>query len=83
MGRPYGTGENPRAIVEKIAAAVLRAVKMPDVAEKFKATGATPVGDLPEHFARYLREVVSTGRRNTLAKLLCWRLEVQRFPSAM
>jgi hypothetical protein len=22
----------------------------------------------------------STGRRNTLAKSLCWRLEVQRFP---
>ena len=24
--------------------------------------------------------VISTGRRNTLAKSLCWRLEVQRFP---
>src|SRR4051794_7139604 len=27
-----------------------------------------------------LRVVISTGRRNTLAKSLCWRLEVQRFP---
>ena len=26
-----------------------------------------------------LYPVVSTGRRNTLAKSLCWRLEVQRF----
>ena len=27
--------------------------------------------------------VVSTGRRNTLAKSLCWRLEVQRFPGPL
>ena len=37
--------KTPPAIVEKISAAVQRAVKMPDVAEKFKAVGATPVGD--------------------------------------
>jgi len=30
-----------------------------------------------------LWEVVSTGRRNTLAKSLCWRLEVQRFPGPL
>src|SRR5215203_730894 len=27
--------------------------------------------------------VVSTDRRNTLAKSLCWRLEVQRFPGPL
>ena len=27
--------------------------------------------------------VVSTGRRNILAKSLCWRLEVQRFPGPL
>jgi hypothetical protein len=27
--------------------------------------------------------VVSTGRRNTLAKSLCWRLEVQCFPGPL
>jgi hypothetical protein len=27
--------------------------------------------------------VSSTGRRNTLAKSLCWRLEVQRFPRSL
>jgi tripartite-type tricarboxylate transporter receptor subunit TctC len=45
----------PNAIVQKISAAVQRAMKMPDVVEKFKAFGATPVGDTPEHFAEYLR----------------------------
>ena len=32
---------------------------------------------------RPLWAVVSTGRRNTLAKSLCWRLEVQRFPGPL
>jgi len=27
--------------------------------------------------------VISTGRRNTLVKSLCWRLEVQRFPGPL
>ena len=55
--------KTPPAIVEKISAAVQRAVKMPDVAEKFKAVGATPVGDTPEHFAKYLQ-----GRYRALAR---------------
>jgi len=29
---------------------------MPDVVEKFKPIGAAPVGDSPEHFAKYLKE---------------------------
>jgi tripartite-type tricarboxylate transporter receptor subunit TctC len=35
---------------------------MMDVAEKFKAVGATPVGDTPEHFAKYLREDIGRWR---------------------
>jgi tripartite-type tricarboxylate transporter receptor subunit TctC len=54
--------KTPPAIVEKISAAVQRAVKMTDVAEKFKAVGATPVGDTPEHFAKYLREDIGRWR---------------------
>jgi tripartite-type tricarboxylate transporter receptor subunit TctC len=54
--------KTPPAIVEKISAAVQRAVKMPDVAEKFKAVGATPVGDSPEHFAKYLKEDIGRWR---------------------
>jgi len=54
--------KTPPAIVEKISAAVQRAVRMPDVAEKFKAVGATPVGDSPEHFAKYLREDIGRWR---------------------
>ena len=27
--------------------------------------------------------MISTGRRNTLGKSLCWRLEVQRFPGPL
>src|SRR4249920_1216276 len=54
--------KTPPVIVEKISAAVQRAVKMVDVAEKFKAVGATPVGDTPEHFAKYLREDIGRWR---------------------
>ena len=54
--------KTPPVIVEKISAAVQRAVKMMDVAEKFKAVGATPVGDTPEHFAKYLREDIGRWR---------------------
>src|SRR6476619_1582194 len=32
---------------------------------------------------RSKRAVISTGRRNTLVKSLCWRLEVQRFPGPL
>ena len=32
---------------------------------------------------RLLCRVISTGRRNTLVKSLCWRLEVQRFPGPL
>jgi tripartite-type tricarboxylate transporter receptor subunit TctC len=54
--------KTPPAIVEKISAAVQRAIKMPDIIEKFKAAGATPVGDTPEHFAKYLREDIGRWR---------------------
>jgi tripartite-type tricarboxylate transporter receptor subunit TctC len=54
--------KTPPAIVAKISASVQRAIKMPDVIEKFKAQGATPVGDTPEHFAKYLEEDIEKWR---------------------
>ena len=35
---------------------------MPDVVEKFKAQGATPVGDSPEQFAIYLKSDIEKWR---------------------
>lgn len=54
--------KTPPQIVEKISAAVQRAIKMPDVVEKFKSQGATPVGDTSAHFARYLKEDIEKWR---------------------
>jgi tripartite-type tricarboxylate transporter receptor subunit TctC len=54
--------KTPPAIVAKLSASVQRAIKMPDVIEKFKAQGATPVGDSPEHFANYLKNDIAKWR---------------------
>jgi tripartite-type tricarboxylate transporter receptor subunit TctC len=48
--------KTPAAIVAKISAAVQRAIQQPDVVEKFKTQGATPVGDTAAHFAQYLKD---------------------------
>jgi len=40
-------------------------------------------GHRPAIRRRLLYPASSTGRRNTLAKSLCWRLEVQRFPRSL
>jgi tripartite-type tricarboxylate transporter receptor subunit TctC len=52
----------PPAIVAKISASVQRAIKLPDVAEKLKATGGTPVGDSAEHFAKFMKEDIEKWR---------------------
>jgi tripartite-type tricarboxylate transporter receptor subunit TctC len=54
--------KTPPAIVAKISASVQRAIRMPDVVEKFKAQGATPVGDTADHFAKYLKEDIEKWR---------------------
>ena len=54
--------KTPPAIVAKISAAVQKAIRMPDVAEKFKVQGATPVGDSPEQFAAYLKADIEKWR---------------------
>lgn len=50
------------AIVEKISAAVQRAIHLPDVLDKYKGMGATAVGDTPEHFSRFLRADIEKWR---------------------
>jgi tripartite-type tricarboxylate transporter receptor subunit TctC len=45
----------PRAIIEKLAAELGAIVKSPDVAERFAADGATPVGSTPQQFAAFLK----------------------------
>lgn len=54
--------KTPPAIVAKLSASVQRAIKMPDVIEKFKAQGATPVGDSPEQFAKFLKNDIAKWR---------------------
>jgi tripartite-type tricarboxylate transporter receptor subunit TctC len=52
----------PPAVVAKISAAVQKAIRMPDVGEKFRAQGATPVGDSSEQFAVYLKSDIEKWR---------------------
>lgn len=45
----------PQAIVNKIAAEVVRIVRLPDVAERFQLDGAEAVGSTPKEFAAFLK----------------------------
>jgi tripartite-type tricarboxylate transporter receptor subunit TctC len=54
--------KTPRAIVEKISAAVQRAIHLSDVSDKFRDMGALPVGDTPEHFSQFLRADIEKWR---------------------
>jgi tripartite-type tricarboxylate transporter receptor subunit TctC len=49
---PAGT---PPAIVTKLAAAVARTVKLPDIVQRFQLDGAEPVGSTPQEFAAFLK----------------------------
>jgi tripartite-type tricarboxylate transporter receptor subunit TctC len=46
--------KTPREIVGRIADETARALKVPAVQERLAGVGATPVGNLPEQFARFL-----------------------------
>ena len=49
LAAPAGT---PKAIIEKLAAEVAKAVKEPKIAERLAALGVTPSGNSPEAFAK-------------------------------
>jgi tripartite-type tricarboxylate transporter receptor subunit TctC len=49
---PTGT---PPEIVEKLRQASIDAIKSPEVQERLKAEGATPVGSEPQEFADFMK----------------------------
>ncbi len=53
---PTGT---PQPIVNKLNAEVLKALKMPDIRERFLALGADPVGNSPEEFGSYIKSEIA------------------------
>jgi len=48
--------KTPKPIVDKLSAAIVKAVKMPDVVEKIEKLGNEPVGTTPEGFAAILKK---------------------------
>ena len=48
--------KTPKPIVDKLSAAIVKAVKMPDVAEKIEKLGNDAVGTTPEAFAAILKK---------------------------
>jgi tripartite-type tricarboxylate transporter receptor subunit TctC len=56
---PAGT---PRAIMEKLAAAVKRAVGSPELAERLKRDGIDPAGGSPEEFAELISREIKQWR---------------------
>jgi tripartite-type tricarboxylate transporter receptor subunit TctC len=48
--------KTPKPIVDKLSGAIVKAVKMPDVAEKIEKLGNEPVGTTPEEFAAILKK---------------------------
>ncbi len=53
---PAGT---PQAIVNKLNAEVVKALKMPDIRERFLALGTHPVGNSPEEFGSYMKSEIA------------------------
>ena len=49
---PAGT---PPAVILKINQQLVKAIKLPDVAEKLRQLGSDGVGDTPEHFGAFVR----------------------------
>jgi tripartite-type tricarboxylate transporter receptor subunit TctC len=53
---PAGTA---RAIVDRLNAEIVRALRAPDVRERLAADGAEPVGNSPEAFAAFIRAEIA------------------------
>lgn len=56
----------PAPIVRKLNAAIVDALRMPDVVKRLAADGSTPVGSTPEQFSAHIRTEI--GRWRKLAK---------------
>ncbi len=49
----------PRPIVQKLNAAIIEALKAPDVVKRLAADGSTPVGSSAEHFGAHIKSEIS------------------------
>lgn len=63
----------PRAIVEKLQAETVRAVRSPDMTQRLIAQGAEPLTDTPRELERFIRAEI--GRWNELAQKTSIRIE--------
>lgn len=52
----YAPAGTPKAVIAKLHAEIVRVVALPDVRERFTATGLEPVGSTPEQLAARMRE---------------------------
>ena len=50
--------KTPRAIVERLHAELIRALKSPDVVDRLKGLGADPVGTTPEQYTAFVQEEI-------------------------
>jgi tripartite-type tricarboxylate transporter receptor subunit TctC len=53
----------PPALVKKLSAAIADAVKSPDVAERLKSDGSTPVGSTSEQFNGHIKSEIAKWRK--------------------
>jgi tripartite-type tricarboxylate transporter receptor subunit TctC len=58
-----GSAKIPKAIINKINAGIVAAVKDPEVVKRLNADGSTPVGSAPEAFSVYIKSEVDKWRR--------------------
>ncbi len=49
-------GKTPKPVIDKLSAAIVKAVKSPDVAEKIQGLGSDPVGTTPEECAAVFKK---------------------------
>jgi len=49
----------PRAILDRLNAEIVRAVKSPDVAERLRGSGADPVGSTPEEYTALVQNEIA------------------------
>jgi tripartite-type tricarboxylate transporter receptor subunit TctC len=55
--------KTPRAIIDRLNAEFVRAIKSPDLRERLIAAGADPVGNAPEQYATFVQnEIVKWAR---------------------
>jgi tripartite-type tricarboxylate transporter receptor subunit TctC len=54
----FGPAKMPADVAKKISDAARQAIASPEVRKRIEAQGATPVGDSPEEFARFVHEEI-------------------------